>query len=73
MAALNAPKSDIFPGGEPADHPHEDEFFIVPCPTKAWYIRLHSKKGTKRCPWGTIATSGTHFSKGHFFFLNNHV
>ncbi len=31
------------------------------------------KKGTKKYPWGTIAKNGTVFSKGHSFFLNNHV
>ncbi len=34
---------------------------------------LRETKVPKRCPWGTIATNGTLFSKGHSFFLNNHV
>ena len=34
---------------------------------------LREKRVPKRCPWGTIATNGTLFSKGHSFFLNNHV
>ena len=34
---------------------------------------LREKRVPKRCPWGTIASNGTLFSKGHSFFLNNHV
>ncbi len=34
---------------------------------------LSEKRVPKRCLWGTFATNGTLFSKGHSFFLNNHV
>ena len=37
----------------------------------SWALR--EKRVLKWCPWGTIATNGTLFSKGHSFFLNNHV
>ncbi len=36
-------------------------------------VTLREKRVPKRCPWGTIATNGTLFSKGHSVFLNNHV
>ena len=31
---------------------------------------LREKRVPKRYPWGTIASNGTPFSKGHSFFLN---
>ena len=34
---------------------------------------LREKRVPKRCPWGTIATNGTIFLKGHSFSLNNRV
>ena len=34
---------------------------------------LREKRLLKQYPWGTIATNGTLFSKGHSFFLHNHV
>ena len=34
---------------------------------------LRGKRVPKRCPWGTIASNSTLFSKGHSFFLNNHI
>ncbi len=34
---------------------------------------LREKTVLKQYPWGTIAANGTLFSKGHSFFLNNHV
>ncbi len=37
------------------------------------YTTLREKRVLKQYPWGTIATNGTLFSKGHSFFLNNHV
>ncbi len=40
---------------------------------KSFVITLREKRVPKRRPWGTIATNGTLFSKGHSFFLNNHV
>ena len=50
------------------------------CKTWAWLFSmpknqttLREKRVPKWCPWGTIATNGTLFSKGHSFFLNNHV
>ena len=34
---------------------------------------LSEKRAPNTYPWGTIATNGTPFLKGHSFFLNNHV
>ncbi len=34
---------------------------------------LREKRVPKRCSWGTIATNGTLFSKGHSFFPVYHI
>ena len=72
-------------GCSESEYPHVYMRLVGPSPNQrtplglaakallSWQPHSEKKKLLKQYPWGTIATNGTLFSKGHSFFLNNHV